>query len=347
MWSLKLMQPVSAGRLLLFSVVLLITPTFVFAASASPACPKIMEFSGEQRANDAKDPALDGRVLLFYWSQLEPQQEVFDFSALDAQAKVWSTAGKSIAIRVSTAGWKKWMPPYSQSGTPAWVYQKYHLRSVTEIDGAVIPVYWDPGYVEAFGAFLHQLDTHLLGAPYRSSITFIEIGIGDGGETKPDTEQNKDKDQQAARLALWLSVGYTGSTWFTTIENITKTYQKQLGNFPLALMPDGTFLGGTCGLADGVKCNEAIIVALANSEGLLLQDNGFLRDRTYSPEWLKKRPLIAEQRNAAQANGYPLKDDLNRARSLGVDWLLLFQKDLDVPEFKQQLVDFRAGCRTN
>jgi hypothetical protein len=112
-------------------------------------------------------------------------------------------------------------------------------------------------------------------------------------------------------------------------------------------MPDGTFLGGTCGLADGVKCNEAIIVALANSEGLLLQDNGFLRDRTYSPEWLKKRPLIAEQRNAAQANGYPLKDDLNRARSLGVDWLLLFQKDLDVPEFKQQLVDFRAGCRTN
>ena len=168
-------------------------------------CPRLVEFSGDQaEPSDAGQPHVSGRVLIYYLSELESKTNHFDFAQMDREIRPWVDAGKFVILPFSTAGWRRWKEPWSQQGAPAWAMKKYAIGSVTEIDGAVLPVYWSSGYLVGLGRFLHVVVAHLQASPYHDRIAFIEVGVGDGGETKPDTEQNKTTKQCAARLALML-----------------------------------------------------------------------------------------------------------------------------------------------
>jgi hypothetical protein len=317
------------------------------AGSQQPAqsdCPRLIEFSGEQSdLSDAKTPHVSGRVLIYYWSELEPKENRFNFSTMDREISTWAGAGKSVVLRFSTAGWRKWKQPWSQQGTPAWAMKKYHIGSVTEVDGAVLPVYWSPGFSAGLSRFLRVVAAHVQQSPWRKNVAFIEIAVGDGGETKPDTEQNKTPEQRAARLALWQRVGYTNALWYQTIARIIAIYKDAFPQTPLAIMLDSSFLGGDCTLPNS-ECREKTILELGSREGLILQDNGFDRNHLYPHEWHNGRPLVCEQLISATEQGYPLEDDLEQSIKAGCDWLLVFREDLQRRDFQQQVSSFYNRC---
>jgi hypothetical protein len=313
-------------------------------SGASGACPRLIEFSGQQSdPADTRLPYVSGRVLIYYWSELEPKDGKFDFSGMDREVAAWTAAGKTVVLRFSTAGWTKWKQPWSQSGTPRWAFKKYRIGSVTEADGAVLPVYWSAGYFTGLGEFLRSVSAHIQASPYRNRVAFIEIAVGDGGETKPDTEQNKTPAQRAARLALWQRAGYTNAVWYATIARIIDVYRSAFPATPLALMPDASFLGGDCSLP-GTPCRESSIVALGSKAGLILQDNGFDRTKLYPAEWRNSQPLACEQLRPATQQGYPLADDLNQSVQAGCGWLLVFRQDLERSDFQKQVNDFYSRC---
>jgi hypothetical protein len=317
---------------------------FVLPLAAQTACPRLIEFSGEQAdPADLKLPDISGRVLIYYWSELEPEEGKFHFSDMDREILLWTDAGKSVVLRFSAAGWKKWKEPWSQQGTPEWAFRKYHIRKVTEVDGAVLPVYWDEGFFRGLENFLKAVSAHLDENHLVSKVAFIEIAAGDGGETKPDTEQNKTPEERAARLALWQKAGYTNATWYKTIAAIIDAYQRAFPTIPLALMPDSSFLGGDCELPGG-ECREKQVLGLANQKGLILQDNGFDRTHVYPTEWHNGRPLVCEQRQSATQMNYSLRDDLEQSVKAGCASLLVFRQDLKRPDFQQQIMDFYKHC---
>lgn len=310
----------------------------------SHSCPRLIEFSGVQAdPADAKLPDVSGRVLIYYWSQLEPKDGKFNFREMDREVTTWTGAGKDVVLRLSTAGWTKWEEPWSQSGTPKWAYKKYHIGSVTEIDGAILPVYWSPGYLQGLSGFLQGVAAHIQASPWRDKVAYIEIAVGDGGETKPDTEQNKTPEQRAARLALWRKVGYTNAIWYEAISRIIAIYREAFPSTRFALMPDSSFLGGDCG-PPVPECREKAILGLANENGLILQDNGFDRKHLYPAEWHNGRPLACEQLRSATRQGYALQDDLEQSVKAGCSWMLVFRQDLRRPDFQQQVRDFYGNC---
>ena len=325
----------------------------VFASLAVPlaaqiaavrSCPRLVEFSGEQAdPADVRLPRVSGRVLIYYWSELEPKENKFDFSTMDREIGLWTGAEKSVVLRFSTAGWKKWKEPWSQQGTPQWVYKKYHIGSVTEVDGARLPVYWSPGYFTGLSRFLEGVNKHIQASPYRDKVEFIEIAVGDGGETKPDTEQNKTPEQRAGRLALWQRVGYTNAIWYETVARTISIYKSAFPSMPLALMPDASFLGGDCTLQN-IECREKAIIALGSQAGVILQDNGFDRNHLYPEEWHYSQPLACEQLISATKQGYPLKDDLDQSVKAECRWLIVFREDLRRSDFEAQVRDFYGRC---
>lgn len=309
------------------------------------ACPRLIEFSGEQAdPSDAGQPYVSGRVLIYYWSELEPKQNYSDFAHMDREIRAWTDAGKSAILRFSTAGWRKWKEPWSQQGTPAWAIRKYHFGSVTEVDGAVLPAYWDAGYFVGLSRLLHAVAAHIEASPYRDRIAFIEVAVGDGGETKPDTEQNKTPEQRAARLALWQKAGYTNALWYQAVSRIIDMYKDAFPRTTLALMPDGSFLGGDCTLSDPPGCREKAILLLANQKGLMVQDNGFDRIHLYAAEWHNGKPLVCDQLISATKQGYALGDDLGQSFRAGCSWLMVFRQDLRRSDFQHQITDFYRAC---
>jgi hypothetical protein len=262
---------------------------------------------------------------------------------MDREIMLWANAGKSVVLRFSASGWKKWKEPWSQQGTPEWAFRNYRIRKVMEIDGAVLPVYWDEGFLKGLEGFLQEVSKHLQENHLDQKVAFIEIAVGDGGETKPDTEQNKTPEQRAARLSLWQQVGYTNAIWYRTVGSVIEVYKQAFPSIPLALMPDGSFLGGECTLPNG-ECREKQIVALANQKGLILQDNGFDRTHIYPAEWHNGHPLVCEQRESATKMNYPLHDDLVQSVKAGCASLLVFRQDLKRPDFQQQIIDFYKHC---
>ncbi|HEX9202153.1 MAG TPA: beta-galactosidase [Acidobacteriaceae bacterium] len=318
-------------------------PQTALAAGETHSCPRLIEFSGEQAdPADLKFPNVSGRVLIYYWSELEPKEGKFDFSAMDREVATWTSAGKAVVLRLSAAGWTKWKEPWSQQGTPEWAYKKYRISRVVEVDGAILPVYWDEGFQAGLREFLRAVAGHIRTSSYRDKVAFVEIAAGDGGETKPDTEQNKTPEQRAARLALWQEAGYTNALWYQAIRGIVASYKAAFPSTPVALMPDASFLGGECTLSGG-ECNERVILALAKQEGLALQDNGFDRTHLYPAEW-HGGPLACEQRQSATQMGYPLEDDLEQSVKADCAWLLVFRQDLQRPDFQRQVENFYQRC---
>jgi hypothetical protein len=168
----------------------------------------IYEFSGGNSGVDADNPDLAGTTLTFEWSQLEPKPGQFTWTSVDNAIAPWVAAGKQVILRVSTGGEASWGARAAQA-TPGWVF----TAGVPAIhdDGATLPAYWDATFLADYDAFVAAYAARYDGDP---AVSFIEIGIGDGGETLPDTQEGPGN-----RSALWARYGYSDSLWLATVEN--------------------------------------------------------------------------------------------------------------------------------
>jgi hypothetical protein len=277
----------------------------------------IYEFSGQKKSADVANPYVAGTYLGYYWKQLEPQQGQFNWNLIDQDMQPWVAHGKKVILRVSTAGWTSWNKAAdSQHGTPQWVYDQ-GVASVTEIDGAVLPQYWAPYFLQSLYTFVRAFASRYDGSP---NVSAVEIGIGDGGETKVDTRSDNPNC-----LALWQSIGYTDEIWWNTIQLIASFYIASFHHTPLVLMPDGTFIGKTPGY-HGSK-----VFGYAIQKNLWLQDNGLVAYRTIPPQWEQVPGVIAEQQNPTQKTGDTLMQDLLAGLREKAIYILVFASDIQNP----------------
>ena len=193
----------------------------VALVSASPTPARgLWQFEGQANPQNATNPAIDGALLMFTWTQLEPTKGGYNWSTLDSAIQPWAAAGKKFAIRVQTASSVKynaaWNSNTNGSATPAWVYAD-GARSVKETDGSVLPVYWDAAYQQDLNGFITAMAARYDANP---NLAFVEAASGFDGESFVDGTSNSSK------LALWQSVGYTDSLWQSTTFAIWDLYRR-------------------------------------------------------------------------------------------------------------------------
>ena len=194
----------------------------------------IYEFAGDNSAADAGDPDLTGVNLIYYWSQIEPEKGVFDWSQIQRDMAPWIAAGKKVILRISTSGAASWDPPYSGDGTPAWVYAD-GARSISD-NGETIPVYWDQAYLTDYRSFVQAFGAQFDGNP---NVAFIQAGIGMGAETLPETNAS------SSGVAAWEADGYADPLWLCTVETIASFYTSAFRVTPVDALVDRTFFDGS------------------------------------------------------------------------------------------------------
>jgi hypothetical protein len=276
----------------------------------------IYVFNGGNASTFADNPDIAGTYLGYYWSQLEPQQGQYNWSLIDNDMQPWVTNGKSVILRVSTSGQYKWQPPNSGNGTPQWVYDQ-GVSSVTETDHSVIPQYWNSTFLSDLNTFVQAFASRYDGNPH---ISAIEIGVGMGGETKPDTLNNGQ-----SRMSQWEAIGYTNAVWWNTIQQIINMYTSAFHKTPLALLPDATFI------MKGKGYGESMVLDYAVSHNIWLQDDGLIANRSLPSQW-KKVPIISEQRQNTDQSGDTLQQDIQAALQDNSVIVLIFASDLSKSE---------------
>lgn len=264
----------------------------------------------------ASHPDIAGTELGYYWSQLEPQQRQYNWNLIDNDMKPWIDNGKQVTLRIKTAGWTKWQPPFSQKGTPQWVYD-LGVPFVTASDGAKKPQYWNLKFLNALSDFVKAFAARYDG---NTNILAIEIAVGDGAETKPDTTHD------SSVLSRWQAIGYTDAAWWGAIQGIIQMYVTSFQHTPLVLMPDASFLGGTKGY------DESLVVNYAAKYNIWMQWNGLVAGATLAGSLVNvKMPLICEQLNAAGQNKRSFLQDALTAIKLGAVVMLAFTSDVQDP----------------
>ena len=301
-------------------ITLLIFPQFASASNFKG----ILEFAGNDNTN-ATNPYIAGVSKTYYWSQIEPQKGVYNWDIIDTDLKAWGEHRKKFVFRVSPSGFTSWDKPYSGHGTPQWVINE-GVPTVTEVDGAVFPQYWSPIYLAELKTFLTALGKRYNGHPH---ISYIQMAIGSGGETLPDTETNN-----PSRLALWQTIGYTDTLWWQTLQTIVGYYKESFPKTPLALMIDSTFLGETTNL------HYANVVAWAYQNGYVLQDNGLRVGRQLASPWPQSKHT-EEQLERTSQSGDSLQGDIQAALNQDPWYVLIFRSDLDIPS-NQPVIEWAA-----
>lgn len=275
----------------------------------------VYQFTSSNTSANSDNPYLSGNYLGYYWSQLEPQQGVYNWSVIDRDMAPWTSHGKKIILRVSTAGYSHWYPPYSGHGTPQWVYD-LGVRSVTETDGSIIPQYWNPIFLQNLHDFIQAVAQRYDG---NAGIAFVEIGLGMGGESKVNSHNSNPN-----MVKLWQSIGYTNPLWWSTVQSIITFYMSNFIRTPLAVMPDKVFIENSKDYTPWMLLNYAV------QHGLWLQDNGLWSGRKLSSQFMAV-PHPEEQSRAASLSGDTLQSDIQRALDLGANYIMIFSSDLNNP----------------
>jgi hypothetical protein len=156
------------SMLLLFSFALLVPPAgiagtgngvFALDPNGTPIDPRVYA-----------NPSVDGVALRVRWADLEPTPGVFNFSALDAQVKAATAAGKSASISfVAGYGAPSWL--YAAGAAPfrTVIAEKYDASFCQPLQ---VPIPWDPVFLREWTAFVKAMGGH-----YGSSATVARVHI--------------------------------------------------------------------------------------------------------------------------------------------------------------------------
>ncbi|HEX5368913.1 MAG TPA: beta-galactosidase, partial [Dehalococcoidia bacterium] len=186
----------------------------------------------------------DGTNPLITWSEIEPEDGVYNWSVLDNLIASASKAGKRIVPRIETN------IDGGGVATPDWFFTSpgalyYYPSSGAQSHGYKSPVPWDPTFQQKFGAFLTAMGKRYNGNP---TIAFFQTNAGGGmyGE------------QYMGNAAP----GYTASVQIATSKGWLDKWQAAFPSSHLAVMVN--YLGGNIG---------EDVSAYAASKGIFLQQN--------------------------------------------------------------------------
>jgi hypothetical protein len=283
----------------------------------------VVEF--DSTPSDAGDRAVAAAELHFYWSQIEPRPDVFEWQRVYDAMRPWVAAGKQVVLRISAAGDESWSYRAGHA-TPGWVYA-LGVAHITTSSGSVLPVYWDPRFERAWGVFITAMARRYDGDPH---IAYVEAGIGEGGETLAETETSDPE-----RAARWISprlrpLPWSVTTWSGYVETIAADYVRAWHATPVAIMVDSTFFGGD---QDALVRLERWLIGHGVRQ---FQTNGLTPDLVLSSPW-RQVTVSAEERYCSCSSAAPLAATLDRARALRARWVLVYAGDVDQRDFSRVL----------
>jgi len=277
----------------------------------------VYEYAGNNSSTDAGDPDLSGVVLDYYWSQIEPSKGVYDWTVVTRAMAPWVAAGKRVILRIATAGQASWDPPYSASGTPAWVFAD-GAPSVTD-SGETVPVYWSAPYLSDLATFVAAFADQFDGDP---DVALVEAGVGMGGESMPETNLS------GQGLAAWDAAGYSDATWLTTVEAISALYRQDFNRTPVYALLTSSFFGGDW--AD----YQALADWYTSASPAWPLQNDALAATLSLPDpsaWDRASGLALEQAQPTRRSGDTLAADAHAAIDHHAGYLLVYKTDIDDP----------------
>jgi Beta-galactosidase len=147
-----------------------------------------------------KDPTLCGASIVVYWSEVEPEQGRFDFSAVEREAEAFTSKGLRVNLLFSEAA-----EGATNTVTPAWV-----LRQVPHVTcgGPDIPAYWDRTYEQLWSALMAQAIEHFSSGDVADKIGYLRFATGGGAEAIAPPKWNA-----PGCKGHWQHAGFSKDVW--------------------------------------------------------------------------------------------------------------------------------------
>ncbi|HTS35852.1 MAG TPA: hypothetical protein VMH04_09285 [Candidatus Solibacter sp.] len=140
------------------------------------------------------NPAVCGANFYLVWKEIDRGPSAnprYDWSSVDRQIAPWVAAKKRVNFIIWATTYQK-----GDSATPEYVFAK--VPSVTCPSFGHVPVFWNPGFMQSYQAFMRAVVDHFANNP---SVGYIRFGLGAGGEVFP------------ACMHFMRDQGFSDSTW--------------------------------------------------------------------------------------------------------------------------------------
>jgi hypothetical protein len=152
---------------------------------------------------------LTGSFVIWNWSDVEVQEDVYDWSLIDEWLELQAASGKAVGIGISTyngrcCGGVSAMPEYVRNN-PNAVWTSYLNHQ--------IPRYWRDAYLQPYQRFVNELASKYADDP---RVEFIAAGTGMYGETAGWKPDENDAANQLGEVDVWI--------WIDTVKKITDFY---------------------------------------------------------------------------------------------------------------------------
>ncbi|MCX7015632.1 MAG: hypothetical protein NTW86_24280 [Candidatus Sumerlaeota bacterium] len=168
------------------------------------------------------------------WKDIEPRENEYDWSQMDATLKRFHDLGKKVPIQVN-------MP------CPEWIFN--HVASLGTSRGGHAPQYWDPAYFEILSSLIKSYADHLGTSPYKDAVLFVRMQFNALNTEILSLNSNYLKGTASADRAKWTlppnghvyAPDLTPAIEVEMIQKITELYLDRFFPYgiPVALRMDG------------------------------------------------------------------------------------------------------------
>jgi hypothetical protein len=212
---------------------------------------------GAYSSTVSHDSYVQGVDINLDWRSVETSPGNYTWGPLDRTATAWANAHKHIVLVVRAANEtggatldKNLVPstckPDSDQILPAWVisalgYNGTYCDSDLE---TIVPDWFSPAFQSYFQEFVSALGKHVSKKKYFSSISYVRIGVGLGGEAFPVMPDQVGSGCKTSTLPCqedssadkaWMSQywGYSGQAWQKFQETMLTAYDAAFPSVPL------------------------------------------------------------------------------------------------------------------
>jgi hypothetical protein len=160
-----------------------------------------------------------GPMFQLYWSEIEKQPGVFDWSEWDRRLAPWLKAGKKFALRIMWCSSGNWPHPASKTPTPAWVWAAGAKFAQYPLNGTEIPLFWDPIFKMLARRFMAEV-----ARKFDRDERLLFIDVTPGAETNPyrfrvfNAWRPQFRDEYA-RLPASDGLTYNDALWLETVKD--------------------------------------------------------------------------------------------------------------------------------
>lgn len=370
-------SPKKTVSLLALLVILLVLPFTVLlqqqhtAGPTSSSYPANIEFDppsypyGTYNQASLTNPDVAGVVVNLSWGAVEPQQGTFNFALADNEIATWVAQGKRAALQVRFLyqGGDPSVPNCGAATTPndlpGWEIAR--IQHFCDSDkGMIIPDYFDPTFQADAKAYVSAIAQHYASSPFRSSIIYVRVATGTGGEANlliPCATTSTTCDYRTDVKQL-IAYGYTPTAVLNYEENML-FYYKSVFNYTTVIygMTIPLLLEGKLNINPATRNQVEFDVAewaVANRIGIGAE--GLVPFSSYS-DYMRLNTIIAYVK-ANYPNTYvqfqtvgrvagvsAVQGDITNAKALYAKTIEWYGQDTDTPAYQplfaswQQMVD--------